>query len=148
MNKEFLILLGLPETATEEQALASLRLLKERADQAETIQLAAVTSAVDAAIAERRILAENRDHFITLGKSAGLQNLTDSLKLMAPQQKPTEVINLKRESAPGVAAPGKEYTKLSEVPENELLTLRKDDPSKYAQLYKAEYGIECPVLKD
>lgn len=148
MNKEFLILLGLPETATEEQALASLRLLKERADQAETIQLAAVTSAVDAAIAERRILAENRDHFITLGKSAGLQNLTDTLKLMAPQQKPTEVINLKRESAPGGVAPAKEYTKLSEVPENELLTLRKDDPSKYAQLYKAEYGIECPVLKD
>lgn len=148
MKKEFLILLGLPETATEEQALASLRLLKERADQAETIQLAAVTSAVDAAIAERRILAENRDHFITLGKSAGLQNLTDTLKLMAPQQKPTEVINLKREGAPGGAAPAKEYTKLSEVPENELLTLRKDDPSKYAQLYKAEYGIECPVLKD
>lgn len=148
MNKEFLILLGLPETATEDQALASLRLLKERADQAETIQLAAVTSAVDAAIAERRILAENRDHFITLGKSAGLQNLTDTLKLMAPQQKPTEVINLKRESAPGGAAPTKEYTKLSEVPENELLTLRKDDPTKYAQLYKAEYGIECPVLKD
>lgn len=148
MNKEFLILLGLPETATEDQALASLRLLKERADQAETIQLAAVTSAVDAAIAERRILAENRDHFITLGKSAGLQNLTDTLKLMAPQQKPTEVINLKRESAPGGAAPAKEYTKLSEVPENELLTLRKDDPTKYAQLYKAEYGIECPVLKD
>ena len=133
MNKEFLILLGLPETATE---------------QAETIQLAAVTSAVDAAIAERRILAENRDHFITLGKSAGLQNLTDTLKLMAPQQKPTEVINLKRESAPGGAAPAKEYTKLSEVPENELLTLRKGDPTKYAQLYKAEYGIECPVLKD
>ena len=30
-------MLALPETATEEQALASLRLLKERADQAETI---------------------------------------------------------------------------------------------------------------
>lgn len=148
MNKEFLALLGLPETATEEQTLASLRLLKSRADQAETIQLAAVTSAVDSAISERRILAENRDHFIALGKSAGLDQLTATLKLMPPQQKPMGVINLQRESAPGGGAPAKEYTKLSEVPENELLTLRKDDPGKYAQLYKAEYGVECPVLKD
>ncbi len=148
MNKEFLTLLGLPETATEEQALASLRLLKTKADQAETIQLAAVTSAVDAAIAERRIVAENRDHFIELGKSAGLENLTTTLKLMAPQQKPTEVLHLGKESAPGSAAQPKEYAKLSEVPEKELMTLRKDNPAKYAELFKAEYGVDCPELKD
>lgn len=148
MNKEFLTLLGLPETATEEQALASLRLLKTKADQAETIQLAAVTSAVDTAIAERRIVAENRDHFIALGKSAGLVNLTATLKLMAPQQKPTEVLHLGKESAPGSAAQPKEYAKLSEVPEKELMTLRKDNPAKYAELFKAEYGVDCPELKD
>lgn len=148
MNKEFLTLLGLPETATEEQALASLRLLKTKADQAETIQLAAVTSAVDTAIAERRIVAENRDHFIALGKSAGLENLTATLKLMAPQQKPTEVLHLGKESAPGSAAQPKEYAKLSEVPEKELMTLRKDNPAKYAELFKAEYGVDCPELKD
>lgn len=148
MNKEFLTLLGLPETATEEQAVASLRLLKLKADQAETIQLAAVTTAVDNAIAEKRILAENRDHFIALGKSAGLENLTATLKLMAPQQKPTEVINLGKESAPGAGAQPKEYVKLSEVPEKELLVLRKDNPVKYAELFKAEYGVDCPELKD
>lgn len=148
MNKEFLTLLGLPETATEEQALASLRLLKTKADQAETIQLAAVTSAVDTAIAEKRILAENRDHFIALGKSAGLENLTATLKLMQPQQKPTEVITLGKETAPGAGAQPKKYVKLSEVPEKELLTLRKDNPAKYAELFKAEYGVDCPELKD
>lgn len=148
MNKEFLTLLGLPETATEEQAVASLRLLKLKADQAETIQLAAVTTAVDNAIAEKRILAENRDHFIALGKSAGLENLTATLKLMQPQQKPTEVITLGKESAPGAGAQPKEYVKLSEVPEKELLTLRKDNPAKYAELFKAEYGVDCPELKD
>lgn len=148
MNKEFLTLLGLPETATEEQAVASLRLLKLKADQAETIQLAAVTSAVDAAIAERRIVAENRDHFIALGKSAGLENLAATLKLMPVQQKPNQVITLGKESAPGGGAQPKEYTKLSEVPSAELLTLRKDNPAKYAQLFKAEYGVECPKLED
>lgn len=148
MNKEFLTLLGLPETATEEQALASLRLLKTRADKVETIQLAAVTAAVDNAIAERRIMAENRDHFIALGKNAGLDNLTATLKLMPVQQKPTEVINLSKTSAPGAGAAPKEYAKLSEVPEKELLTMRKENPAKYAQLFKAEYGVDCPELKD
>ena len=148
MNKEFLTLLGLPETATEEQALASLRLLKTRADQVETIQLAAVTAAVDNAIAERRIMAENRDHFIALGKNAGLDNLTATLKLMPVQQKPTEVISLSKTSAPGAGAAPKEYAKLSEVPEKELLTMRKENPAKYAQLFKAEYGVDCPELKD
>lgn len=148
MNKEFLTLLGLPETATEEQALASLRLLKTRADQVETIQLAAVTAAVDNAIAEKRIMAENRDHFIALGKNAGLENLTATLKLMPVQQKPTEVINLSKTSAPGAVAAPKEYAKLSEVPEKELLTMRKENPAKYAQLFKAEYGVDCPELKD
>ena len=46
MTKEQLALLGLPETATEEQATAALNLMKGRADNAEQIQLAAVTQAV------------------------------------------------------------------------------------------------------
>lgn len=107
-----------------------------------------MTSAVDTAIAEKRILAENRDHFIALGKSAGFENLTATLKLMAPQKKPNEVINLGKESAPGSGAQPKEYAKLSEVPEKELLTLRKDNPAKYAELFRAEYGVDCPELKD
>ena len=148
MNKEFLTLLGLPETAPEEQALASLRLLKLKADQADAIQLAAVTSAVDGAIAEKRIMADSREHFITLGKTAGLDSLTATLKLMQPQQKPTEVITLGRDSASGAGTQPKDYAKLSEVPEAELLTLRKENPTKYRQLFKAEYGFDCPELKD
>lgn len=148
MNKEFLTLLGLPETATEEQAVASLRLLKIKADQVETIQLAAVTAAVDTAISEKRIVAENRDHFIALGKSVGLENLTATLKLMPSQRKPTEVIKLGKESAPGAGAQPKEYAKLSEVPEQELLTLRKENPAKYNELFKAEYGVDRDDIKD
>lgn len=148
MNKEFLTLLGLPETATEEQAVASLRLLKIKADQVETIQLAAVTAAVDTAISEKRIVAENRDHFIALGKSVGLENLTATLKLMPSQHKPTEVIKLCKESAPGAGAQPKEYAKLSEVPEQELLTLRKENPAKYNELFKAEYGVDRDDIKD
>lgn len=148
MTKEQLALLGLPETATEEQATAALALMKGRADNAEQIQLAAVTQAVDQAVAERRILAEQRDHYIKLGKAAGVQMLRDTLSTMHPQQKPGEVINLGKQSAPGTGEAPKTYTKLSEVPEAERLELRKNNQAEYMRLFKEEYGVECPELKD
>jgi hypothetical protein len=148
MTKEQLALLGLPETATEEQATAALTLMKGRADNAETIELAAVTQAVDQAVAERRILADQRDHYIKLGKAAGVQMLRDTLGTMHPQQKPGEVINLGKQSAPGVSEATKTYTKLGEVPEAERLELRKNNPGEYMRLFKEEYGIECPKFED
>lgn len=148
MTKEQLALLGLPETATEEQATAALALMKGRADNAEQIQLAAVTQAVDQAVAERRILAEQRDHYIKLGKAAGVQMLRDTLSTMHPQQKPGEVINLGKQSAPGAGEAPKTYTKLSEVPEAERLELRKNNPGEYMRLFKEEYGVDCPKLED
>lgn len=148
MNKEQLALLGLPENATEEQAIAALELMKRRADNAETIELAAVTQAVDQAVAERRILAEQRDHYIKLGKAAGLQMLSDTLATMHPQKKPTETINLSKQSAPGTGESPKTYAKLGEVPEAERLELRKSNPGEYMRLFKAEYGMDCPELKD
>lgn len=94
MNKEQLQLLGLPEGASDEQATAALKLMKAKADSSDSMTLAAVTQAVDRAVAERRILADQREHFINLGKSAGLAMLTDTLKAMAPQQKPTDQLHL------------------------------------------------------
>ncbi len=51
--------------------------------------------------------------------------LRDTLSTMHPQQKPGEVINLGKQSAPGAGEAPKTYTKLSEVPEAERLELRK-----------------------
>lgn len=148
MNKAQLELLGLSETATDEQATAALTLMKQRADNAATMELAAVTQAVDQAVSEKRILHAQRDHFIKLGKSAGLQMLSETLATMQPQQKPTEVINLGKESVPGAGAAPQTYTKLSEVPANKVMELRKSNPAEYMKLYKAEYGVDCPELKD
>lgn len=148
MTKEQKALLGLPETATEEQVTAALTLMKGRADSAETIQLAAVTQAVDQAVAERRILAEQRDHYIKLGKAAGIEMLRDTLNTMHPQQKPTETINLGKQSAAGAGEAPKTYAKLSDVPEAERLELRKSNKAEYMRLFKAEYGVDCPALED
>lgn len=151
MTKEQLQLLGLPEDATDERITAALTLMKTKADSAEALQLAAVTQAVDQAIADRKILADQREHFIKLGKSAGVQMLADTFKAMPQQMKPTDAIELGKGSAPtpgaGREAP-KSYAKLSEVPQAELLTLRKEQPQEYMRLYKEEYGIDCPALSE
>ena len=148
MNKEQLMLLGLPEGASDAQATAALQLMKTRADSAETLQLAAVTQCVDQAIADKKILAAQRDHYIQLGKAAGAQMLADTFKTMPAQQKPTDTLNLSHQSAPGAGGQTKTYAKLSEVPQSELIELRKDNPAEYMRLYKEEYGIDCPPLSE
>ena len=85
-------------------------------------------------------------HDIKLGKAAGVQMLRDTLSTMPPQQKPGEVINLGKQSAPGAGEAPKTYTKLSEVPEAERLELRKNNRAEYMRLFKEEYGVECPAL--
>ena len=148
MNKEQLMLLGLPEGASDEQATAALQLMKTRADSAETLQLAAVTQCVDQAIADKKILGGQRDHYIKLGKTTGVEMLSDTFKTMPVQLKPTDLLNLSHQSVVGGQKPATTYAKLSEVPRSELVVLRKENPSEYMRLYKEEYGIDCPPLSE
>lgn len=141
MNKEILQLLGLSETATEQEAVGALRLLKEKADKVETLQLASITAVVDGAIAEKRITADKKEHFVNIGKAAGIDSLRTTLSLMQPVRKPTEVIH--QTDAPRDDEP-KTYAKLSDVPANQLEKLREERPQDYARLYKAEYGHDIP----
>lgn len=137
MNKEILQLLGLTETASEQEAVNALRLLKEKADKAESLQLASINALVDGAVAERRITSDKKEHFVNLGKTSGIEALRTTLELMQPQRKPTEVIQ-PRGSAPERGS----YAKLSEVPASEVASLKESNPTEYARLYRAEYGIE------
>lgn len=141
MNKEFLQLLGLPETATGQEAADALRLLKEKADKAETLQLAGITAIVDGAIAGKRIPADKKEHFVNIGKAAGIDSLREILSLMQPVRKPTEVI--RQADAPHGDEP-KTYAKLSDVPAGELEKLREEKPQEYERLYQTEYGHEIP----
>lgn len=137
MNKEFLQLLGLPETAGEQEAVNALRLLKGKADKAESLQLAGINALVDGAIADRRITADKKEHFINLGKTAGIESLRTTLDLMQPQSKPTMVIR-QTDNPDG----HRTFAKLSEVPDDEIAKLKESNPTEYARLYKAEYGVE------
>jgi len=148
--KDMALELGLPATASENEVkakIAELKASKQEADtlrsEKESLTLSAITQVVDAGIAQKRIPADKKDHFIALGKKVGLEDLKSTIASMAPVTKVSSVLNLGSE----VTSPGT-YKKLSDVPETELMKLRENDRETYISLYKAEYGIEPSFEKE
>lgn len=146
-QKEIALMLGLAETAddaTIKAEVATLKASKAEAEQLrkekETLTLASITQVVETAISEKRINADRKEQFITLGKTTGVDELKNIFAAMSPQQKLSAVISTKGGSPVAVPAT---YKKLSEVPADQLLELRENNREEYARLYKAEYGMEC-----
>jgi hypothetical protein len=142
--KTIALKLGLPETAPAEEILSKIGNLQLAAQSAEKLQQEldkqhekAIEMEVDSAVKLKRITSDKKSHFISLGKSAGIDSLKATLELMEPALKPTDLIV-------GGLNPGQtEYVKLSEVPEKKRIELRKEEPEIYKALYKAEYGVDC-----
>ena len=146
--KKLALQLGLPETADEATVLAKIAELQKEAGASVTLKaendklkLAGITTLVDKAITEKKITVENKEHFLNLGKTIGAEELEKTLAAMSPNVKLSGIIN---HQGGGSAQQGS-YTKLSEVPEAELMTMRQSDPATYKRLFKAEYGYECEI---
>lgn len=146
MKKETLVLLGLADDASEQQVHEAVQLLKGQADKVKTMELAAITQCVETAIREKRVTEAKRDHFVELGKKVGVDSLRETLELMQPTVKPTDVIQ-QQAGANGAPAAGQQQTfaKLSEVPEDKVMELKEQNPELYARLYRAEYGVDLDV---
>lgn len=92
--KTLALTLGLPETADEAAVNAKLAELKQKNAEADSLRqendslkLAQITAAVDAAIAAKKIPAEKKQHFLDLGKMVGIETLNATLDSIAPAQK-------------------------------------------------------------
>ena len=138
-QKALALSLGLPEDATMEQIQAKIAELKASSTELKTVKdekeqmvLAAITAAVDTAIAERRLSADKKDQFVQLGQKVGLEDLKSTLAAMQPAAKISGLIQ----------GEGKKWTKLSDVPSDQIAELKENDPSTYARLYEAEYGMK------
>lgn len=147
--KKIALQLGLPETADEATILAKIAELQKEAGDAVTLKadndklvLASITTLVDGAVAEKKIAAGNREHFLNLGKTIGADELKKTIDAMSPQVKLSSLVNAQTDVPAGT---GNEYKTLSDVPAEELVKLREQNPAQYKALYKAEYGIECKI---
>ena len=142
--KELALMVGLEATADESAVKARILALKKAEEDNKTLRsekeqmtLSAITQAVDAGIAENKIPADKKDHFINLGKTAGLEALKETIAAMSPKGKISQVLT--HTPKPQDEAT---FTKLSEVPAEKLMAMRKDDRETYIKLFKAEYGFE------
>lgn len=128
--------LELSAEATDEEVLSALRTVCREAKEARTMELQRVTDMVDGAIAERRITAQQKSMFLELGKTSGSEVLRQTLAMIPQQGKPSSVI---REQTGGHSTA--QYAKLSDMPDEEIAKLKAEQPTEYARLYKAEYGV-------
>ena len=148
-QKELALLLGLPETADEATIRAAiLELNAAKAENGtlrtanEALVLAQVGTLVDKAIAEKRIGADRKDQFLSLGKEIGAEKLQKTFEAMSPQVKLSTVIGHHGGAPTGEVAT---YKKLSDVPVEKWAELRDNSPEEYKRLYEAEYGMACEI---
>lgn len=148
-QKKLALQLGLPETATEDEITAKLgelhaaqeenvRIKKEK----EELTLASITTLVDRAIDEKRISPDKKEEFVNLGKEIGAEKLSSIFSAMSPHVKLSAILG--HQGTGKAEAPGN-YAKLSEVPADKMLVLRKEQPEEYKRLYEAEYGMKCEI---
>lgn len=149
--KAIALKLGLPETATENEVLSSVGILlgyktanETLQQEKETLQLAGITQVVDSAVSERKITADKKAHFITLGKTTGIESLKLTFEAMSPVLKPTDILGGGVASMSLAGGAGGDWKKLSDVPAEKLMELRNTDKPSYMKLYRAEYGVDCP----
>ena len=149
-QKVIALQLGLPETATEKEINEKLVQLKAEEQENETLKAekqkltdARIAQLVDAAVAEKRLEAQHKEQFVKLGAQIGAEELEKTLQAMKPQVKLSAMLG-HQGSTPETAGE-KTYTKLSEVPADELVKLRTDNVEEYKRLYEAEYGMACEL---
>ena len=151
MDQEKLALaLGLEKDADESAIEAKLSNLKASVSESErlreeleTLRASRIETLVDAAISEKKIGADKKQQFLDLGKKIGADELKATFDAMSPQVKLSRLVGYA--GADGHALSPSGWKTLSEVPSDELATLRSENPAEYKKLYKAEYGIECEI---
>ena len=149
MDQEKLALeLGLPKDADEATINATLAKLKADGAEAEalrqerdTLRAARIETLVNAAIAEKKIGEDKKQHFLDLGKKIGAEELKQTFDAMSPQVKLSAIVG----GHGGASGGSAEYKKLSDVPTDQLAELKEKNPAQYKKLYKEEYGFECEI---
>lgn len=133
--EKILLKLGLSPDATEEQALEAIGRLQEEKN---TVMLARITDAVDAAIKDRRITADKKEKYIGLGKQIGFESLSALFADMTPAQKPLDLIH---PSGGRGAGSDVKLTWASASP-TELADLRDNNREEYIRLYREHFGFD------
>jgi hypothetical protein len=138
--------LGLDSKSDQEAILSAIGALQLKAQEhdglkkeVETMKLAAITQAVDAAVAEKRITADRKEHFLTLGKQTGLDSLKLTLESIPVAQKPMDFIKPGASRVSSDDRFNKSWDELDKA--GLLLALRKENENLYKEKYYDKFGV-------
>lgn len=132
--EKILLKLGLAPNATEDEAVAAIGKLQEEKS---AMALARITDAVETAIKEKRITADKKEKYLSLGKTIGLADLNALFADITPAQKPLDLV---RPNGSGQSAGSATLTWASATPE-QLQELRENNKEEYVRLYKENFGF-------
>lgn len=131
--------LGLAEGSSNEAILEKIESLKADAEtanaQLEAMNEKMFASAIETAIADGRITADKKDHFMKLAIECGYEFLKETLEACQPRQTLASQLEPdKGEPAMTVA----HYDRMDR--DGSLLAFKKANPEKFAELYKLKFG--------
>ena len=132
--EKILLKLGLASGATEDEAVAAIGRLQEEKN---TLTLSRITDAVDRAVKERRITADKKDKYLSLGKQIGLESLNALFADMTPAQKPLDLV---RPVGGSGSATDVRLTWATATPD-QLADLRDNNREEYVRLYREHFGF-------
>lgn len=132
--EKILLKLGLAPNATEDEAVSAIGKLQEEKS---AMALARITDAVETAIKEKRITADKKERYLSLGKTLGLADLNALFADMAPAQKPLDLV---RPNGSVQSAGSATLTWANATPE-QLQELRENNKEEYVRLYKENFGF-------
>lgn len=151
--KKILAKLGLPEDATEEQAIAAIEIIQKMEDENKTLKedktklegtlknmhTEQVTALVDGAISAKKITADMKEHYVKLATN-DFETTKCIIDKMQVAPTITSLIQGKIEQQAG--REGWTFEDYRQKAPADLEAMKTSDVEKYKSLFKAEYGRE------
>ena len=101
---------------------------------------------VETAIKAKKITEDKKEHFVSLGKVAGIDALKLTLDAIEPVKEMRPSVLLKNGTTLVRTDNGEKKT-LYDMNEEQIRTLIEDDPEEYARLHRQTYGVELERMK-
>jgi ATP-dependent Clp endopeptidase proteolytic subunit ClpP len=120
----------------QDDAQARIDFLEADAKKAKT---KSITDIVDAAIADGRISTAQKEHFIAVGETNGIDVLNSVLPASKPKTVTEQIQNNGKEAPANRDA--WDWDTYQEKAPRDLERLEREDPQRFQKLYNAKYGI-------
>ena len=145
MDKESLIkrynLTGVTAQSSEEDVLAAVDAKIEEGNKiAKAAKTKAIEAAVDQAVEQKKITAEQKAKYVAMGEKLGVEELNSVFADMQAYTSITAQVGGKKEG--GESREGWTWADYQAKATAELEAMPKKDPTKFKALYKAEFGNE------